>query len=75
MAFQKKELKEVKEQPGSKQKMAPKDKPEMKESKKHEKSESKGFEKKESRFESKPGTEGRAKNEKAEYHETGLQHP
>ncbi len=70
----KKELGEVKEQPGSKQKLAPKDKkmPEVKEPKgqEKEKAESKEHEAKESKFESKL-----KKEKETEGHETGLNHP
>lgn len=77
MPFQKKELKEVKEQPGSKQKELPKDKkPEQKKSKEEPKEKSKGFEDKSSKSEApKKDSKPRLKNEMAGQHETGLDHP
>lgn len=79
MAFQKKELEEVKEQPGTKQKEAPKEKGLSE--KKSDKGEAKGKtdyayeEEGQSRFQHKQGTKSRLKNEAAEYHKTGLDHP
>lgn len=63
----KKELGEVKEQEGSKQKVAPKEQKE----KKSQEYEEKGS----TRFQHKSGTESRLKNEAAEYHSTSLDHP
>lgn len=75
MAFQKKELKEVKEQPGSKQKEM-KDKGLSEKKSKDSKAKDYAYEEEgQSRHQHKSGTKERLKNEQAEHHETGLDHP